>query len=578
MALTQKKALLPLFLLLILLSCKKTEKPLQEGLLHVRLARDPDILNPILSATATAAAIENLLYLPLMDFDPYSQEFKPVLTSGPPEILRQGDHIGYKLNIRQQAVWDDGTPVTAADVSFTLKATLNPFVQAAGKRSVIYAIDSIELFADPRQLVFWTDDHYFLDEYSFTNNFILQSARLDSSGLLKDLSWSELKYMSLEDTGVAVARARDFATSFSRPEFGREGLSGGGPYRLEEWVANQYIKLRRKDQWWGLALADSAVNFRAYPSEITYRIIPEESNAITALQEGLLDVLATDISPSNFKNLSKDSILQAKINFIAGPPIRFVYLSLNNRNPLLEQPETRKALARLMDLDQLQNNLFQGYAQRITAPFQPAKEYYHHQLVPVPFDIEGAKSLLSLAGWTDSNRNGTVDKKINHRHTELRLRMLVTPGGLSQQVAIHLQEQGRKAGIEIEIIPKPINLLLENLRNHDFEIAALADIQYPGPDDPYPFWHSESYISDGQNFTGFGTPFTDSIINEIRYGKSGPSRIELYKVLQQEIYDQQAAIFLFAPQNLMAVNKKWIARAASVRPGYFVNDFRLNVQ
>jgi hypothetical protein len=52
----------------------------------------------------------------------------------------------------------------------------------------------------------------------------------------------------------------------------------------------------------------------------------------------------------------------------------------------------------------------------------------------------------------------------------------------------------------------------------------------------------------------------------------------LYKVLQQEIYDQQAAIFLFAPQNLMAVNKKWTARAASVRPGYFVNDFRLNVQ
>ncbi len=578
MPLPQKKAFLPFLILLILLSCKKTGTPLREGVLNVRLARDPDILNPILSATATAAAIENLLYLPLMDFDPYTQAFNPVLTSGPAEIIRQGDLIGYKINIRQQAVWDDGSPVTAADVSFTLKATLNPFVQAAGKRSVIYAIDSIELFDDPRQLVFWTDDHYFLDEYSFTNNFILQATRLDSMGLLKDISWSELKYMRPEDDGTAAARARDFATSFSRPEFGREGLSGGGPYRLEEWVANQYIKLKRKDQWWGLELADSAVNFRAYPSEITYRIIPEEANAITALKEGLLDVLAADISPSNFNNLSKDSILQAKINFIAGPPIRFVYLSLNNRNPLLEQPETRKALARLINLDQLQNNLFQGYAQRITAPFQPAKEHYHHQLVPVPFDIEGAKSLLSQAGWTDSNRNGTVDKKINNRQAELRLRMLVTPGGLSQQVAIHLQEQGRKAGIEIEIIPKPINLLLENLRNHDFEIAALADIQYPGPDDPYPFWHSESYVSDGQNYTGFGSPFTDSIINEIRYGSPGPVRMALYKVLQQEIYDQQAAIFLFAPQNLMAVNKKWEARAASVRPGYFVNDFRQNTQ
>ncbi|HNR08666.1 MAG TPA: ABC transporter substrate-binding protein [Saprospiraceae bacterium] len=578
MPLPPKNAYIPFLLLLSLLACNKARTPLQEGVLQVRLAREPDILNPVLSATSTAAAIENLLYLPLMDFDPYTQSFKPVLTSGPAEIIRQEDRVGYKINIRQQAIWDDGSPVTAADVSFTLKATLNPFVQSVGKRSVIYAIDSIEFSGDPRQLVFWTDDRYFLDEYSFTNNFILQAARLDSSGLLEDLSWSELKYMSPEDTGAAAARARDFAASLSRPEFGREGLSGGGPYRLEQWVANQYIKLKRKDQWWGQAFADSAVNFRAYPSEITYRIIPEEANAITALKEGLLDVLAADISPSNFKSLSQDSSLQTKINFIAGPPIRFVYLSLNNRNPLLDQSETRKALARLLDLDQLQNNLFQGYAQRIEAPFQPAKEHYHHQLAPVPFDIEGAKSLLSQAGWTDSNRNGTVDKKINNRQTELKLRMLVTPGGLSQQVAIHLQEQGRKAGVDIEIIPKPINLLLENLRNHDFEIAALADIQYPGPDDPYPFWHSESYISGGQNYTGFGSPFTDSIINEIRFGSSAPKRIALYKELQEEIYDQQAAIFLFAPQNLIAVNKKWDARAASVRPGYFINDFRLHAR
>ncbi|MDZ4709319.1 MAG: ABC transporter substrate-binding protein [Saprospiraceae bacterium] len=543
--------------------------------LTVRINREPDILNPVLSNSAVASAIQNLLFLPLMDFDPYTQEIKPVLTSGPTTILHQGNNTGYKIKLREEARWDDGSPVTVDDVVFSLKAILNPFVPTNGKRGVIYPIDSIETFSNPTELIFWTDDNYFLDEQSFTNNFILQESRFDSSFQLKKLSWSALKALNTEDTASLVSRiAQAFALQFTNPALGREGLSGCGPYRIEQWVSNQYLKLKRKEPWWGLSVTDSIVNFSAYPAEITYRIIAEEANAINALKEGLLDLVATDINPANFKAMREDSTLIRKVNFITGPPIRFVYLSLNNRSPLLLQAETRRALAQLMDLDQLQKNLFQGFAQRITAPFQPAKIYYDHDLPLIPFDIEKAKANLSLAGWMDTNHNGTLDKKINNRITELQLRLMVTPGGLGQQIAIHLQEQSLKAGIRIEIIPKPIHLLLESVRNHDFEIAALSDSQYPGPDDPYSYWHTESYTSDGQNFTGFGSPQTDSIIDQIRHSEPGERRTSLYKSLQKEIYDQQAAVFLFAPQNLIALSKKWNGRAASVRPGYFVNDFK----
>ncbi|MEO5583793.1 MAG: hypothetical protein ABIR66_13975, partial [Saprospiraceae bacterium] len=124
-------------------------------------------------------------------------------------------------------------------------------------------------------------------------------------------------------------------------------------------------------------------------------------------------------------------------------------------------------------------------------------------------------------------------------------------------------------------ISKPIQLTLPQLHNHDFELAALADSQFPGPDDPYDFWHSESYTTGGQNYTGFGSPQTDSIINRIRHSDPGVERKQLYHQLQEAIYQQQPAIFLFAPQNLIVVNKRWTARPSSVRPGYFVNDFKL---
>lgn len=561
---------------LILYNCKQDVIKLSNESLSVRINREPEILNPVLSVSAVAATIENLLFLPLMDFDPYTQEIQPVLTSGPTTVLHQGNQIGYKITLREQARWDDGTAVTVDDVIFSLKAILNPFVSSKnGKRGVIFPIDSIEIFSNSRDLVFWTDDNYFLDEQSFTNNFILQESRYDSLYHLKKLSWSALKALVPEDTSSATSKvAQAFALQFSDPILGREGATGGGPYQITQWVTNQYIKLKRKESWWGSAMTDSIVNFSAYPAEITYRIIPEEANAIAALKEGLLDLVATDINPANFKSMSEDSVMSRKVNFITGPPIRFVYLCLNNRSPLLDQKETRRAIAFLMDLDQLQTNLFQGYAQRIIAPFQPAKKYYDHSLPLIPFDIELAKSNLSLAGWMDTNHNGTRDKKINNRTVELNLRLLVTPGGLGQSVAIHLQEQAQKAGIQIEIIPKPIHLLLESVRSHDFEIAALSDSQYPGPDDPYSYWHRESYNPEGQNFTGFGSPKTDSIIDQIRHSEPGEGRTALYKSLQKEIYDQQAAVFLFAPQNLIALSKKWEGRAASVRPGYFVNDFK----
>ena len=563
-------------LIIFLFSCKSASVPHDMGeSISVRLTREPDQLNPILSTTAIAATVQNLLYLPLMDYDPYTQRYVPVLAEKPAEVLKHGNTIGYKIKIRDVATWDDHTPVTAQDVLFTMKSTINPFINTNGKRDVILPIDSIELLTNPKEFIFWTDDNYFLDEQSFTNNFILQESKYDSAHTLRSLQWSTLKGLHADDTMSTFAKiALRFAGIFTQPAFGRELAGGNGPYSLDQWITNQYISLKQKSGWWGDHIRDSVTNFAHYPAEIVYRIIPEEANAVTALKEGLLDVIATDISPSMFKSLKEDSSLRSKIEFISGPPIRYVYISINTKSPLLEDKLTRQALAHLLDLDQLKQNLFQGYAERIVAPFQPAKSYYAHELSPVGFDINTSSALLKSAGWKDSNHNGILDKQVLKQIKDFKIRLFVTPGGLGQQVGIHLQEQARKVGIDIELVSKPIQLILQQLENHDFELAALSDSQYPGPDDPFGFWHSKSYVPGGQNYTGYGKAETDTIIDLIRHSEAGPTRDTLYHHLQAALYEDQPAVFLFAPQNLILVSKKWSAKAASVRPGYLVNDFK----
>lgn len=560
--------------LLSIVTCKIETSHTPNHSLHVRIQREPDQLNPILSQTSIAAAIENLLFLSVSEFDPYTQESVPVLAQSKATILKQGKNIGYKLRLKSDAIWDDGSPITSLDVLFTLKATLNPFVASGGKRSVIYAIDSVELTNDPKEFIFWTDDNYFLDEQSFTNNFIIQESMYDSSGLLRSIQWTDLKNMNETDTATATAKsALKFSERFSDPFFSREGALGAGPYKIDQWITNQSIRLKRKQNWWGTKYQDSLSSFKAYPDEIIYRIIPEESNAVIGLKDGLLDV-ATEISPAIFKNMADDTTYSNYINFLAGPSNRYVYLALNNKSDLLRDVATRKALARLLDLDQLKTSLFQGFAQRINAPFQPAKSYYNKELLNIPFDIPAAKDLLNTAGWLDNNKNGIVDKKIANKTKDLKLRLYTTPGGLGQKVALHLSENAKQVGIEIEILSKPLPVILEQMHAKDYEIAALADVQYPGPDDPYPVWHSKSYTEDGQNITGYTNYSIDSLIDLIRHSDPGSNRKNLYYQFQQIIYQDQPVIFLFAPQTLLAVNKKWSAQMASVRPGYFVNEFK----
>lgn len=569
------KGIVYLLLVTYFLSCKQEKKDNFTNVLNVRIPREPDLLNPVLSKTDLAATVENLLFLSIMEFDPYTQAPTAVLAESKATVIKKGKNTGYKLKIKKDATWDDGSPITADDVVFTLKSTINPFVESTGKRSVLLPIDSIERTADQKEFIFWTDDNYFLDEHSFTNNFILQESVYDSLHLLATLSWTSLKQLQDSDTASETARtAIQFAALFNNPVLNKEGATGAGPYQITEWISNQTIRLKKKNNWWGEKYRDSASSFIAMPDEIIYRIIPEESNVLLGLKEGLLDV-ASDLSPSVFKSMHDDSAISARIQFLEGPSNRFVYLALNTKSPLLSDVNTRKALAHLLDLDQLKSSLYQGYAERINAPFQPAKSYYDQSLKNIPFNINQAKSLLELAGWKDSNKNGIVDKNILNKIRDLKLRLYTSPGGLGQKVALHLLENAKQAGIEIELLAKPLPIILEQVHAHDFEIAALADVQYPGPDDPFPNWHSSSYSSDGQNITGFTNTVADSLIQVIRTSEAGTDRTALYKKLQQIIYNEQPVVFLFSPKTLLAVNKKWKARMASVRPGYFINEFEL---
>lgn len=98
--------------------------------MRIRLKEDVDCLQPIVSQTRSATQIEALIMLPLIEYNMDKIELTPLLVKAIPALVSTNDSSDvYASDILPEAVWDNGTAVTAADYAFSVKAALNPFIK-----------------------------------------------------------------------------------------------------------------------------------------------------------------------------------------------------------------------------------------------------------------------------------------------------------------------------------------------------------------------------------------------------------------------------------------------------------------
>jgi peptide/nickel transport system substrate-binding protein len=194
-------------------------------------------------------------------------------------------------------------------------------------------------------------------------------------------------------------------------------------------------------------------------------------------------------------------------------------------------------------------------------------------LKPIAFSIDKAKKLLNEAGWSDSDKDGILDKKLNGKKTDLRVKYLANASKSSSMVLAELiKSNAKKAGIDIIIDAKDANTLLEKLRSRDFEmISAGRSIT--------PQWSpSQNWRTDSDNRSGFGNEKTDSWIDEMEREPIQSKRFVISKKLQAEIYEEQPEIMLFCPQERLVIHKRFQAVSTAVWPGFYPLAFRLIIE
>ncbi len=548
-----------------------------------RLVGEPNMLNPALTTQANARGVMNQIFSNLVHYDTKTLKAMPMLAKELPVIeeITEGEYKGKllcKYEIHEEAVWDDGKPVTGHDVEFSIKAILNPKVGAAAYRAVAISFkDMIIDETNPKKFSL-VSDNYFLTDIIFTDLPTLPAHIYDSKGIMKIFT---IKQLSDTDGASKLAesdpRLQEFATEFSNEKYAREKefVSGCGPYALEEWISGQRIVLKKKKNWWGDKLAAKYPLLVANPETIIYKPMSDVTTAVTELKAGSIDVMHT-IAPQQYNDLKESTEGQEKLNFYEPLRLAIYNIGMNSNRPKLSDKRVRRALAHIINLDEIINTTMYGYAEKVVGPIHPSRPYHHKGLTLIEEDMDKARALLKEAGWVDSNGNGIVDKIIDGELTEMKLEYLSSRAGVTgQKIGTIFKSNAKRVGVDIELIVKEGNLVVDLRSKRDFDLLTGGWAQDPNIDDPYQNWHTDSDTPSGGNRFGFGDEESDKIIEEIRTIIPEERRNELYMELQEKIYDFQPCIFLLVPSGRIAINKKFDFIPSVRKPWIFENEFIL---
>jgi len=217
----------------------------------IRLEADPDRLNPLLSTSAYGRVVYEQIFSYLVVQDQATLEFIPQLAQSLPTRQEKNDSlIAFTYEIRKEAKWDDGTPVTANDFVFSLKAALNPKVPAQRLRPYLAFIKELTVDSgNPRRFTVVSEKYILAEEAIGAAVPVMQESHYDKNGLLREIPLQDFlnaeKIAALSESDPRLAQ---FAEGFSAELYSREsaGVTGSGPYKLVTWETGQRISLERK--------------------------------------------------------------------------------------------------------------------------------------------------------------------------------------------------------------------------------------------------------------------------------------------------------------------------------------------
>ncbi len=546
-----------LLLFFVVQGCGLGGGPAKSNKVVFHILSDPEHLGPLKTATGVRMDIRALIHQSVYGNNAQGEIF-PILAAH--ELAVSEDGMTYAVSIHPDAKWEDGSPVTAKDVLFSLKYVLCPLTESQAPIFMEYIQDFKENPDNPRKFSVSMKQYYISNDYYFTNFPILNSKIYDPENVLANYSITDF----LGKDAAAFendTKIKSFADLTKDIKYGRNPafVKGLGPYELVAFEAGKAITLKKKENYW--AKGKQGAQYEQFPDTIVFKVLKEEAAYEQAFINGALDVSA-DLSSAVFRRLMENPAVKQNYNFYTGNRNVIASMFFNMKpdgikhKKITDSKAVRQAIAYLCPIEEMINLYLEGFATRIASPVPLSSKQYNHKLSPLPFSPTIADSLLKSDGWKDSDGDGILDKVINGKKEKLSFSLIFlknnrTLASMTERIVTEMKKSG------ILCIPEPVEqaVLQDKLFQHDFEAAFVSTSPPAAVYDFKQQWHTENWGQKG-NFCGFGTTQTDKLIDQIRTTKDPVMFRTLSDSMQKIIYEAQPVVFFYnAKGKLIAHNR-----------------------
>ena len=506
-----------------------------------------DTLNPYTlkgsSPISTANFLQygvNELNAPLMvgtgAYDPSGDE--PASSYGliAESVEYSDDRSWVVFNLRPEARFHDGKPITAFDVAFSYRLLLKQ--GHPQYRTNLQEVKRVDI----------------LNRHSI--RFVLKRAgnsllilRLGELPVLPQHYWKD----------------RDFkATTYEPP-------LGSGPYRITQVSPGRSLRFERVKDWWGAKLPVNRGKYNFDRVEVEF--YRDSHVAFEAFKAGEFDIYIEQQAKNwangyRFPALKRGEVIRAEIPHQI--PTQTQALFMNTRREVFADRQVREALGLMFDFEWANRALFNSSYTRAKSYYpnsefaatgkpkgaewlllSPYRKQLQSRLFSEPFTmpqtdgrgipretLRKALGLLAKAGWKPSGQ-----RLLNSQGQPLSFEILLVNPNL-ERILQPFTENLASIGIQARLRTVDRAQYKQRLDQYDFDMILLTLPQTlsPGLEQSLYFHSSQAKVKGGRNYAGITHPVVDAMIEKLLSAQTRDEQIAATRALDRVLLWQHYSI------------------------------------
>jgi peptide/nickel transport system substrate-binding protein len=494
-------------------------------------------INPILATSQADQDLTTLVYSGLMRALPHG-ELIPDLASS---YTVSEDGTTYTFTLRNNATFHDGTPVSSADILYTVQAAQNPELRSPRRADW----EGVSVTVPDQHTVVFTLPHPYAP-------FIFNT----TLGILPKHVWQNISN-----------------TDFSFSQVNTHPI-GSGPYRVTNAVMDKTGSAMRYD----LAPFSHFTLGTPYVSRISFVYFSNEKDMLDAFAAHKISAM------SGISSSALPSKMDDKENVLSSPLPRVFGVFFNqNHAPLLADASVRAALNAALDKQAIVDQVLNGHGTALDGPIPPgvlgsfsasASTTTTGTQDTATTSIDRARTLLTKGGWTFDQTAGTW---INKKKQVLMFTLSTSDAPELVATANAVAARWRSIGVQVEVQVYSLSELNTSvIRPRAYDAILFGEV-VGREGDLFAFWHSSQRNDPGLNLAMYANAKADTLLAQARATTDQKDRDALYQQFAAIVKKDVAAVFLYAPDFLYVVpnNIQNIDLGALTTPGErFINAYQ----